>query len=68
MLCTFLVEKETQSSKNIAVSGVLQFGVVQEHGIKKAFGAGILSSFGEMENMTSVRLNLKRPSVIRNII
>ena len=32
-----------------------QFGVVREGGANKAFGAGILSSYGEMEHMASVR-------------
>ena len=36
----------------------MQFGVVREDGVNKAFGAGILSSFGEMEHMASVRLLL----------
>ena len=32
-----------------------QFGVVREGSVNKAFGAGILSSYGEMEHMASVR-------------
>jgi phenylalanine-4-hydroxylase len=31
----------------------VEFGVVMEGGEVKAFGAGVLSSFGEMENMAS---------------
>ena len=38
----------------------LQFGVVREGGANKAFGAGILSSYGEMEHMASVRLVILR--------
>lgn len=37
----------------------VEFGVVREGGAVKAFGAGVLSSYGEMENMCSNRATLR---------
>ncbi|MBC7797190.1 MAG: phenylalanine 4-monooxygenase [Pyrinomonadaceae bacterium] len=45
----------------------VEFGLVEEHGETKAFGAGLLSSFGELENAFTDNVE-KRPFDLQTVI
>jgi len=45
----------------------VEFGLIQENGKIKAFGAGLMSSFGEMNNVMSRRVS-KKPFSVKKIL